>query len=123
MRKLVLLVDGVETPLGGVIGVDYNTETEYVYDDSISDSSEERTENEYAAVEYPALIRVSGQLYYDSVETIDKLSCGNMDGNLTEQVNGFPYKDNQCNFAGAKGYQYGADDEINVYYNDCWHVF
>src|SRR5574344_2187563 len=106
MRKLVLLVDGVETPLGGVIGVDYNTETEYVYDDSISDSSEERTENEYAAVEYPALIRVSGQLYYDSVETIDKLSCGNMDGNLTEQVNGFPYKDNQCNFAGAKGYQY-----------------
>ena len=119
----VLLVDGVETPLGGVIGVDYNTETEYVYDDINNDSSEEYSGTEHAAVEYPALIRVSGQLYYDSVETIDKLSCGNMDGNLTEQVNGFPYKDNQCNFAGAKGYQYGADDEINVYYNDCWHVF
>ena len=104
------IADGDEVSLGEVPGTDYNTETEYIYDDSSNGSSEAYSETEYAAVEWPALIRVNGYLYYDSAETSTELRCGMMDGTIDSVCEGdIPAQNNQSNFGSGYNYQYGVD--------------
>ena len=72
------------------------------------------------------MIRINGKLYYDTGrESTTSRRCGNMDGEITSTVNGteIPTEDNQSNFGSGFGYQYGADDTIDIYMNEKWFVF
>lgn len=72
------------------------------------------------------MIRVNGKLYYDTgSESTITARCGNMDGEITSAVDGteIPTENNQSNFGSGFGYQYGADDTIEVYMNEKWFVF
>ena len=95
-----LFIDGMEVPLGGVTGIDSNTESEY-----------------------PALIRVSGRLYYDCAEISTEGRCGMLDGTIDSVCDGdIPTKDNQSNFGKDYGYQFGVDT-VEVLIDDEWHIF
>lgn len=72
------------------------------------------------------MVRVNGKLYYDTGrESTVNGRCGNMDGEITSTVDGteIPTEDNQSNFGNGFGYQYGADDTIEIYMNEKWFVF
>lgn len=72
------------------------------------------------------MVRVNGKLYYDTGrESTVSGRCGNMDGEITSTVDGteIPMEDNQSNFGSGFGYQYGADDTIEIYMNEKWFVF
>ncbi len=72
------------------------------------------------------MVRVNGKLYYDTGrESTIRGRCGNMDGGITSTVDGteVPTEDNQSNFGSGFGYQYGADDTIEVCINEKWFVF
>lgn len=72
------------------------------------------------------MVRVNGKLYYDTgKESTVEGRCGNMDGEITSTVDGteIPTEDNQSNFGSGFGYQYGADDTIEIYMNEKWVVF
>ena len=71
------------------------------------------------------MVRVNGKLYYDTgKEGIDS-DCATMDGQITSTVDGseIPTEDNQSNFGSGFGYQYGADDTIEIYMNEKWCIF
>ena len=64
------------------------------------------------------MVRIDGKLYYDTGrESIMDARCGTMDGEITSTVDGteIPTEDNQSNFGSGFGYQYGADDTIEIY--------
>ncbi len=72
------------------------------------------------------MVRIDNKLYYDTGrESIVNGRCGNMDGEITSTVDGteIPMEDNQSNFGSGFGYQYGADDTIEIYMNEKWFVF
>lgn len=72
------------------------------------------------------MVRVNGKLYYDTGrESAVNGRCGNMDGEITSTVDGseVPMEDDQSNFGSGFGYQYGADDTIEIYMNEKWFVF
>ena len=72
------------------------------------------------------MVRVNDKLYYDTGrESTISRRCGNMDGEITSTVDGteIPTEDNQSNFGSGFGYQYGADDTIEIYMNEKWFVF
>lgn len=72
------------------------------------------------------IIMVNGKLYYDTGKesTID-LRCGTMDGKINSHVEKtkIPTIDNQSNFNGEYGYQYGMENTIEVFIDDKWYVF
>lgn len=89
---------------------------------------EQMSEPEEADAMYDKIpmVRVNGKLYYDTgKESTVEGRCGNMDGEITSTVDGteIPAEDNQSNFGSGFGYQYGADDTIEVYMNEKWVVF
>lgn len=71
-------------------------------------------------------VMINGKLYYDTgaESTLDG-RCGNMDGEITSTVDGseIPTENNQSNFGAGFGYQYGADDTIEIYMNEKWMIF
>ncbi len=72
------------------------------------------------------MVRVNGKLYYDTGrESMVSGRCGNMDGEITSTVDGteIPTEDKQSNFGSGFGYQYGADDTLEIYMNGKWFVF
>ena len=72
------------------------------------------------------MVRIDGKLYYDTGrESIMDARCGTMDGEITSTVDGteIPTEDSQSNFGSGFGYQYGADDTIEIYMNEKWFVF
>ncbi len=72
------------------------------------------------------MVRVNGKLYYDTGrESTVNGRCGNMDGEITTSVDetDIPMEDYQSNFGSGFGYQYGADDTIEIYMNEKWFVF
>ena len=72
------------------------------------------------------MVMVDGKLYYDTGKEsgIDG-RCAMMDGEITSSVDGpeTPAADNQSNFGTGYGYQYGADDTIELLINGKWIVF
>lgn len=72
------------------------------------------------------VIQVNGILYYNTLkESTIGARCGTMDGYITSHVdsNLLPTVDNQANFEGDYGYQYGFDNTIEVFMNGKWIVF
>lgn len=72
------------------------------------------------------MVMIDGKLYYDTGKesSIDG-RCGMMDGEITSTVDGSetPTVDNQSNFGTGFGYQYGADNTIEIFMNEKWLVF
>lgn len=73
------------------------------------------------------IIKANGILYYDTGKANEgMLRCGNMDGNITSvtEEGKIPTEDGQANFTGAKGYQYGKENTIEVLLdNEGWVIF
>ena len=72
------------------------------------------------------MVRIDGRLYCDTGrESTVSGRCGNLDGEITSTVEGteIPVEDNQSNFGSGFGYQYGADDTIEIFMNEKWFIF
>ena len=72
------------------------------------------------------MVMVDGKLYYDTGEESNMdARCGVMDGEITSSVDGseIPSEDNQSNFGTGFGYQYGANDTLEISMNGKWIVF
>ena len=72
------------------------------------------------------IIKVDGKLYYETGrDNSEMLRCGLMDGNITSHVssNEIPTNNNESNFEGDYGFQYGRDGTIDVLIDDKWMVF
>jgi len=73
------------------------------------------------------MIRVDGELYYDSGKLSDVTGrCGNLDGNLTKSADEYeiPQNDGGCNFDGADGYQFTGDGNTKeIPIGNDWLVF
>lgn len=68
---------------------------------------------------------MNGKLYYDTGKTSDSLRCGMLDGKITSNVENtkIPMIDNQANFEGEYGYQYGNGNTIEIAIDDKWYIF
>ena len=76
--------------------------------------------------EQTKMIQVNGKLYINNgEESTVTARCGNMDGQITTNVeqDEIPTIDNQSNFTGYYEYQYGAENTIEVKVDDKWFVF
>lgn len=73
------------------------------------------------------MIRIDGDLYYDSGKLSDVTGrCGNLDGNLTKSAGEYevPQNDGGCNFDGADGYQLTGDENTKeIPIGSDWLVF
>lgn len=81
--------------------------------------------------EQKRIINVNGELYYDTGKACDETAevqrCGTMDGNITSVIERteIPQKDGEANFEGARGYQFGREEnQIDVpLENEGWIIF
>lgn len=71
------------------------------------------------------IVKVNGKLYYDTEKESNELRCGMMDGKIESNVefSKTPTQDNQSNFEGNYGYQYGRENTIEVNIDDKWIIF
>lgn len=73
------------------------------------------------------MVMVNGELYLDTGKESTVIArCGNMDGEITSQVDGSkaPTMDNQSNFGTGYGYQYGPiEGTIEINMNGKWWIF
>lgn len=72
------------------------------------------------------LIMIDGRLYYNTgKESTIKARCGNLDGNITSNINSnqIPSIDDQSNFEGNYGYQRIGRNNVELYINNKWIVF
>lgn len=72
------------------------------------------------------IINVNGILYYDTGRFCEDMPrCGTLDGNITKIVSNteIPTEDGQANFEGVRGYQYGAENTIEVPTDEGWRIF
>lgn len=86
---------------------------------------EKGTEKETLYDKIP-MVMINGKLYYDTgKESTIEARCGTMDGEITSAVDGSetPSQENQSNFGTGFGYQFTADDTIEIFMNDKWIVF
>lgn len=119
----------LELQVGDLIEIDYNGEIMESYPAQLGEIYKitviEQAEADTMWDKIP-MLRVNGKLYYDTgKESMVDKRCGNMDGQISSEVDGskIPIKDNQSNFGKGFGYQYGADDTIEVYINEKWFIF
>lgn len=72
------------------------------------------------------MVKVKGKVYSDTGKISDALRCGMMDGQITSHVatGETPTEDNQSNFEGEYGYQYGqGDNTIEIQIDGNWYIF
>lgn len=121
--------DGLELHAGDIIEIEYNGSILESYPAQLGEvyniTLVEKAEMDTKWDRIPTVM-INGKLYYDTGEesTLDG-RCGNMDGQITTTVDGseIPTENNQSNFGTGFGYQYGADDTIEIYMNEKWMVF
>ncbi len=121
-EKLALQIgDTVEIVYNGELLESYPAQLGKVYKITLLEQ-----ENAHAMWDRIPMVRVNNKLYYDTGrESTLSGRCGIMDGDITSTVDGteIPMEDNQSNFGSGFGYQYGADDTIEIYMNEKWIVF
>lgn len=113
--------DLIEITYNGAIMESYPAQLGEVYEITVIGQAE--TDTMWDKI---PMVRVNGKLYYDTgKESSVSGRCGNMDGEITSTVDGteIPMEDNQSNFGSGFGYQYGADDTIEIYMNEKWFIF
>ena len=86
---------------------------------TLPDLTEERP------VAYPPCVRVDGVVYQDTGYVSSMPGCGNMDGEITSQVDGtkLPDQDNQSNFGTGYAYQRGGDGLLLVKMDEKMEIF
>ena len=116
--------ENLELQIGDFVEISYNGEIMESYPAQLGEVYKitviEQTEANAMWDRIP-MVRIDGKLYYDTGrESIMDARCGTMDGEITSTVDGteIPTEDNQSNFGSGFGYQYGADDTIEIYMND-----
>lgn len=121
--------EGLELWTGDIIAIEYNGEMLETYPAQLGEIYQ-ITLTEQAAADTGwdriPMVMVNGKLYYDTNrESAVDGRCGNVDGAITSTVDAsqIPTEDNQSNFGDGFGYQYGADDTIEIYINEKWIVF
>lgn len=113
--------DLIEISYNGEIMESYPAQLGEVYEITVIEQAEVNT-----MWDRIPMVRINNKLYYDTGrESTVSERCGNMDGEITTTVDGseIPMEDNQSNFGSGFGYQYGADDTIEIYMNGKWWVF
>lgn len=120
--------ENLELQIGDFVEISYNGEIMESYPAQLGEVYKitviEQTEANAMWDRIP-MVRIDGKLYYDTGrESIMDARCGTMDGEITSTVDGteIPTEDNQSNFGSGFGYQYGADDTIEIYMNEKWFV-
>ena len=82
------------------------------------------TSEQKPVADAPMMVMVDNTLYQSNgeVSTVDG-RCGNMDGELTQQVDAsqFPTEDGQCNFGSGLGYQ-RFEDHIEILLHHRWMI-
>lgn len=89
---------------------------------SITDYEEDNKKEE----NFGRVIMVNDKLYYDTGKKSNFVhTCGTMDGYIMSNVssNTLPTKNNEANFEGKYGYQYGESNTIELYIDNEWYVF
>lgn len=73
----------------------------------------------------PRMLRVNGEIYYDTGRISDALRCGLMDGVIDSSVSEgeTPTENNQSNFGTGYGYQRWMKGQVHVNIDDTWHIF
>lgn len=121
--------EGIELQVGDIIEIEYNGTIMESYPAQLGEvyniTLVERAEAADMWDRIP-MVKINDKLYYDTgAESTAEGRCGNMDGQITSTVDGseIPMENNQSNFGSGFGYQYGADDTIEIYMNEKWIVF
>lgn len=73
---------------------------------------------ESEAFDLPPMVMVNDILYqFSGSLSDDALRCGMMDGQITSEVDGseIPFENNQSNFGTGYGYQYAAENGLEIY--------
>ena len=80
---------------------------------------------EQRPVAYPPCVRVDGVVYQDTGFVSSMPGCGNMDGEITSQVDGtkLPDQDDQSNFGTGYSYQRGGDGLLLVKMDERMEIF
>lgn len=80
---------------------------------------------EQRPVAYPPCVRVDGVVYQDTGFVSSMPGCGNMDGEITSQVDGtkLPDQDDQSNFGTGYAYQRGGDGLLLVKMDERMEIF
>ncbi len=95
-------------------------------ENTIERTTKEQTTNSGAS-DNVRMIKVKGNIYYDTGKQSDSLRCGIMDGTITSQCDAGsqPVYDNQSNFGSGYGYQYAINDTIEVHIEEenAWEIF
>lgn len=115
--------------IGMFFGISYNKKI-YLQGKSNVDMGsakvgEENNIKESSNKEIRRAVKVEGKIYYDTGKISTALRCGMMDGKITSNVksNQIPTLDNQSNFKGEYGFQYGLGDTIEILINNEWCIF
>ncbi len=121
--------ENIELQMGDLVEISYNGEIMESYPARLGEVYKitviEQTGADSMWDRIP-MVRVNGKLYYDTgIESTIRGRCGTMDGEITSTVDGseIPIEDNQSNFGSGFGYQYAADDTIEIYMNEKWFIF
>ena len=121
--------DNLELQIGDLVEISYNGEIMESYPAQLGEVYKITVIEQAGAdamYDRIPMVRVNGKLYYDTGrESIMDARCGTMDGEITSTVDGteIPTEDDQSNFGSGFGYQYGADNTIEVYMNEKWFIF
>lgn len=75
--------------------------------------------------ELKRIAMVNGKLYYDTEKESNEFRCGMIDGKITSNIKSteIPTIDNQSNFEGEYGYQYGRENTIEICIDGKWKIF
>lgn len=78
-----------------------------------------------ATADYPALVRIGGQLYTDSGATAEDVPGDDAadGGTITAVVDGVPEQDGQSNFGTGYAYRAGAEGSQYLCIDGGWRVF
>lgn len=98
----------------------------YIFNKYITGSITDYEEDNKKEENFGKVIVVNDKLYYDTGKKSNFVhTCGTMDGYIMSNVssNTLPTKNNEANFEGKYGYQYGESNTIELKIDDDWYVF
>lgn len=98
----------------------------YIFNKYITGSITDYEEDNKKEENFGKVIMVNDKLYFDTGKKSNFIhTCGTMDGYIMSNVpsNTLPTKNNEANFEGKYGYQYGESNTIELKIDDDWHVF
>ena len=130
--KIDVTIDGVSVDfdlvVGGIVGITYVGSIAESYPAQITGTVGINHINDdliNEKVDLIPMVMINGQLYYDTGKVNTEVKCGTMDGEITSTVDGWekPTEDNQSNFGKGYGYQWGAENTIQVNMDNKWVIF